>query len=340
MHVPFTGPGNAMLPNRLPRETASAAALALLLCACAPPEPSLDTVAQGVSSLVLAGPASADSSDPRWTAVRRVFGQEGEAEDGYFRVNLPRSDLRVRIGDVVLEPGFDLTTYFAFVPRAGGRVMAMGEVILRQDEAAAAVEEAHRRRVEVTALHNHLLGETPRIMYMHVMAEGLADTVAARLRAIVARTATPLARAGEEKATVGWAETDSVLGPHTEAEGRVAEYVFPRREDHAIHGVPVRSSGVLETASEVVFQRLGGGRTASTGELYLDPSEVQAVVGALAENGLLVTAVHNHMLDESPPMFWVHWYATGDGDSLARRVAAVLAHTNSARMPSRESKPE
>ena len=207
----------------------------------------------------------------------------------------------------------------------------MGEIILLQSEVPAALAEAHRQGVRVTAVHNHLLNETPRIMYMHVLAEGAAETVATKLRSVFATSATPLTPPTEEPSRVDWSAIDAVLGKHDEAEGSVAEYVFPRREALRVHGMPIKSSGTIETASEVVFQQLGGGRVANTGELYLLASEVEPVLRALDAHGLHVTAVHNHMLDDGPPHYWVHWYATGDGPTLARGVAAALAHTNSAK---------
>jgi hypothetical protein len=275
--------------------------------------------------------ARAGAQDPRWAAVRRVFALQGETEDGYFRLNFPRTDLHVEIGDVTLEPEFELTSYFGFAPVGRDSVFAMGEVILRQREVDGALREARRRGVSVTALHNHLVGEAPRIMYMHVMAEGRADSVAARLRAVLAATPTPLHPAKEEEATkADWSAVDAVLGKPEEAEGKTAEYVFPRRESHSVHGVPLRSSGVLETASEVVFQQIGGGRVACGGELYLRPREVEPVMDALEAAGLHVTALHNHMLDEQPTMDWMHWYGTGSAPALARGVAAALSRMNGA----------
>jgi hypothetical protein len=208
----------------------------------------------------------------------------------------------------------------------------MGEVILRQDEVNRALAEADRQGVRVTALHNHLIGEEPRIVYTHVMAEGAADSVAAKLRRVIATTATPLGRGGEEESapSVDWSAIDAVLGSHAEAEGRTAEYVFPRHEAHSVHGMALKSSGMLETASEVVFQQLGGGRVACGGELYVLPGEVQPVVHALEAAGLHVTALHNHMLEERPTMYWIHWFGTGEGPALARGVAAALSRMNGA----------
>jgi len=270
-------------------------------------------------------------ADARWATIGRVFGVQGEVEDGYYRINLPRTDLTVRIGDVTLAPGFELTSYIGFVPVGTGRVRAMGEVVVRDDEVPAALAEAHRQHVGVTALHNHLLGETPRMMYIHVMADGVADSLAGRLRAVFAKTGTPLGHeAAEQPAAGNWAAIDAILGKHAEAEGPVAEYVFPRHERLTIHGNAVRSTGAIESASEVVMQQLGGGRVACGGELFVLPAEVDPVVRTLDEHGLHVTAVHNHMMDESPRLYWIHWFATGDGPTLAGGVAAALGHMNSA----------
>jgi hypothetical protein len=265
----------------------------------------------------------------RWAGIREVFHQDGQAEDGYFRVNFPRSDVDVRMGGDRLSPDFDLTTYFAFVPVGTADVMAMGEIVLRDDEAASVADEARRQQVEVTALHNHLLGETPAIVHMHVRAEGRAAAVATRLRAVLAKSATPLSVGADERSSVDWSSIDAILGKHADANGTVASYEFSRREHIMLGATAVKSSGVLETGSEATFQRLASGKYASTGELYLLEKEVEPVVRAMSQNGLHLTALHTHMLDDSPAHYWAHWYVSGDGPTLARAVAAVLSLTNS-----------
>ena len=272
----------------------------------------------------------AAAQDPRWAAIRAVFHQ-GETEDGYFRINLPRSDLHVTIAGDALEPDFEFRSYIGFVPTGRSDVLAMGEIVLLQSEVPAVLAEAFRQGIQVTAVHNHLMNETPRIMYLHVMAEGAAQKVAAALHATFAKSSTPLSPPKDEPSRANWSAIDAVLGPHAEASGVVAEYGFARHEPLHVHGVSVKSSGLLETASEVVFQKLAGNRVANTGELYLLASEVAPVTRALEEHGLHVTALHTHMLDDGPPHYWVHWYATGDGATLARGVAAALTHTNGAR---------
>lgn len=277
----------------------------------------------------------ASNDDPRWEPIHRVFGQ-GEQQDRYYRVNFPRSDLHVSIEGDTLAPGFEFTSYIGFAPKGARNVMAMAEVIVLESEVPAVLAEARRQGLHVTAVHNHLLNEHPHIMYIHVTAEGTPAAVAAKFRAVFARTATPLEPAAEEPGRVDWSSIDAVLGAHAEAHGAVAEYVFPRREHLTMHGLALESSGTIETASEVVFQQLGGGRVANTGELYILPSEVEPVVSALDAHGLHVTALHNHMVGDQPRMYWVHWYATGDGPTLARGVASALAQMNSVKKSKRE----
>lgn len=312
--------------------------------------PPTEALAQVTSRPGAQPPASAGPQDPRWAAIRRVFGQDGKAAEGYFRIELPRSDLHVRIGDVTLETPFELTTYFGFAPVGEHDVLAMGEVIMVQEEVNGALLEARSQGVDVTALHNHLIGETPRIIYLHVMTQGPAEAVATRLHSVASKTRVPLqpaqgtaaARRSEgaqvpaggqrsHGAPPDWSAIDAILGPHAEAEGMTASYIFPRREPHSVHGVPVRSTDMIETASEVVFQQLPGGRMACGGELYLRPEEVQPVIDALEAAGLHVTALHNHMLDEQPHMYWLHWFGTGEGTTMARGVAAAISKTNSER---------
>jgi hypothetical protein len=269
------------------------------------------------------------TQDPRSTAIRRVFGQTGEQHDGYFRVNFPRTDLHVRIGSHVLDAGFELTSYMGFVPVGAGDVLTMGEFVLRDDEVAAVLDEARRQKIQTPAVHNHLIGETPRIVYVHVTVRGPAEVVATKLKAVFSKTATPMVVKQGRPPSVDWSAIDAILGKHAEGEGRLAEYVFSRRERLTEQGIGVKSTGMLETASEVVFQQLDGGRMACGGELFVLPSEIDAVARALGEHGLHATAIHNHMVAETPRLYWMHWYGTGDGAAMARGVAAALARMNS-----------
>ena len=273
--------------------------------------------------------AGADEAG-RWEELRKVFGQQGEADDNTFRVNFPRRDLTVRLGPHVLAPAFELTSYVAFAPTDPGHVLAMGEVVCRENEVPAVLEEARRQGISVPALHNHLINESPRIMYVHLMSTGEPVTLAHGFRAVVSRTAVPLNDQEEQKGDPGaWIAVNTVLGQPEEVGKTTAEYVFPRRERITEHGFRVPSTGALETASEVVFQRLNDGQTATGGELFVAPDEIMSVMQALSEGGIHVTAIHNHMVDETPRMYWLHWYAVGEPTELAQAIAGAIARTHS-----------
>ena len=306
----------------MPRSIVRIGALALTFSSTLPAR----TPAQGSKS---SAAAESKGADPRWGAIRKVFGQDGKIDDGYLQLTFPRNDLHVRVGNDALEPDFEFVAFFGFVPVGADKVMALGELILREEEVTPVLTEARTQGIHITALHNHLVGEAPRILFTHFNVEGSPEVVANKLHALIAKTGTPLGKAAEEPSKANWSAIDAILGPHEDASGNVVSYGFKRKDHLTVGGHAVKSSGAIETASEAKFQQLAGGRVASTGELYLKPSEVESVVTALNKNGLHVTALHMHMIGDTPAHFWVHWYNTGDGPTLARGVAEVLTKLNS-----------
>lgn len=285
--------------------------------------------------------STSEQRDPRWSAIARGLGREGKVDDGYYRVEFPRTDLSVRIGEHTLAPAFEMTSYFAFAPAGTGRVLCMGELVLRDSEVHTVMDEARRQGISIAALHNHLIGQSPPILYAHVMTIGDPASIAQKLHRMLERTSTPLgaAPAGGRGEPATWAAANAILGQPHEAGNETAEWEFPRHERITEDGIAVRSSGTLETASEVVFQRLTGGRVATTGEIFLAPSEVTAVSGTLEAGGIAVTAIHNHMVHETPKLYWLHWYATGDATSLARTIHSALERTNGASRSAGEKEP-
>ena len=82
-------------------------------------------------------------------------------------------------------------------------------------------------------------------------------------------------------------------------------------------------------ATALNFQPTGGGKAAITGDFVLLGSEVNPVIKALRQNGIQVTAVHSHMLQEEPRLFFMHFWATDDAVKLAKGLRAALDNTNS-----------
>jgi hypothetical protein len=127
-----------------------------------------------------------------------------------------------------------------------------------------------------------------------------------------------------EKEKPDWSAITSVLGKPAEMEGDIIEYGFQRRERLTMHGETLPSTDALETAPEVKFQMLQDGRAVTYGEMILTANEVAPVFHALADHGIEVTALHNHMTEEEPRLFFMHWWAVGKPEALARGVKAAI----------------
>lgn len=211
-----------------------------------------------------------------------------------------------------------------------GTIMLRGDTCMREDELPAVEAEIHRPGLDMTALHNHLIGETPKVMFLHLSGHGTAVELARKVKAVLARTATPMTRESEEmeKEKVDGSAITGVPGQPAETEGDIVEYGFQRGERLTMHGETLPSTDALETAPETKFQLLKDGRAITCGEMILTANEVAPVFHALAESGIEVDALHNHMTEEEPRLFFMHWWGVGKPDVLARGVKAALGRVN------------
>ncbi len=266
--------------------------------------------------------------------VDDALGKPGtEQPGGVWRVSLPRSDLKVTVDGVGIRPGFALGSWLAFHPH-GQELMVMGDLVLLETEVAPVMRRLAAGGIEVTALHNHLLRAQPATMYLHVAGHGGARRLAATLRAALQETATPL------QGATGPSGADQIEGIDTAAfaralgrEGRVAGGVYgvsvPRAE-------PVREGGMevptaMGSATVINLQAAGNGKGAITGDFVLTAEEVVPVQRALVEHGIEVTAIHTHMLNDQPRIFFMHFWGVDDPEKLGRGLRAALERTNSRR---------
>lgn len=277
---------------------------------------------------LFAAPADAQS----WREVQAAFGRTGTVTEGVLNIPLPRTDLEVRLEGEVLEPDVYAKGWIGFQPLDGGRMRMMGELPVLVEELQPVLAEMREQGVEVTAIHNHLIGTSPPIMFTHFRASGNGIELARSIRSVVERTAIPLEALGrEESPTRDWSEIEAILDAEGEASGKVVSFNFPRNERLSMMGTPMPSTDALETASELNFQDLGDGRAAAIGEYILVESEVVPVTRKLEEEGFNVTALHNHMLEETPRLLFLHFWKFGDPAELARAARAALDLTNTGR---------
>ena len=265
-----------------------------------------------------------------WKAVEGAIGRPGLSQPGdVYRFNFPRGDMHVTAAGVEIKPALALGGWVAMKAAHGG-VVAMGDLVLAEDELAPVISRLQSGGIEQTAIHHHILHESPRVYYVHVHAHGDAIKLAETIRAAVALTkAPPLSPIASVTGEFGidTAAVAKALGFTGRVNGGVYQVSVPRSESIREGDFVIPPSMGLGTA--INFQPTGGGKAAITGDFVLLGSEVNPVMHSLRESGIEVTALHNHLLSEEPRLFFMHFWANDDAVKLARSLRTALDKTNS-----------
>ncbi len=277
--------------------------------------------------------SSSLAADRDWADVGKALGKEGTMQPGgVYKISLPRTDLHVTLDGIPLKPAFALGSWLAFAPMGDGAV-AMGDLVLTQDEINPVITKMEENGIAITGLHNHLLRAKPATMYVHVMGHGDPVKLAQAIHQALVLSKTPLEAASGSsqppKMEIDAAAIDRILGTQGKASGGVLQYSIARKEKIEENGMAVPPS--MGTAIGINFQPTGGGKAAITGDFVLTAREVNPVAKTLREHGIEVTALHNHMLDEQPRLFFMHFWGNDDAQKLANGLRAALDQANVAR---------
>src|ERR1700720_4320280 len=288
-----------------------------------------------IVAIVAGSPSLAVAADDWQAQVGEALGKTGAtAAGGIYRVGLPRTDLKVTLDGVELRAGFALGSWLAF-EKMGDEGMVMGDLVLTMDEVAPVMTKLAAGGIEVTALHNHLLRNQPFTMYMHVFGHGDPVKLAAVLHTALTESKTPLSTAPTAAATaqppvdLDTAAIDQTLGAKGTNNGGVYQFSIPRAESIKDGGMDVPPP--MGSANAINFQPTGSGKAAITGDFVLIAKEVNPVLKALRDHGIEVTAIHNHMLDDQPHLYFMHFWANDDARKLAEGLKAALAQINIAK---------
>ena len=273
------------------------------------------------------------AADADWDAVAKAIGRSGtEMPGGVYRVGIGRSDLKVTVDDVQIKPSLALGSYMVF-KKMGKQAMVMGDLVLLQEEVNPVMKKLIEQGMEVTAIHNHVLRATPMVMYMHYQGHGDAGKLAAAVRSALEESKTPLEApakpASPPQIDLDTGAIEKALGAKGTNNGGVLAFNIRRAETIKAHGTEIPAS--MGMAIAINFQPTGNGRAAITGDFVLTGKEVNPVLRALRDNGIEVTALHSHMLDEQPRLFFMHFWANDDAVKLAKGLRAALDNTNSAK---------
>ena len=279
-----------------------------------------------LASLSLLCAARATAAETDWKKVDLVFGRTAALSGAVHRYGLPRSDLKVSLDGVQLKPGFALGGWVAFEPM-GDATMMMGDLVLTETEINPVMSKLLSEGVHVTALHNHLLRANPPTFYMHVAGTGDAEKLARMTRVALEESATPweMGAAPPAAATdlgIDMTKIDAAIGHKGKANGGVYQFGIPREDSIKMEGMAIPPA--MGTAIAINFQPTGDGKAAITGDFVALSNELNPLITALRDNGIEVTAMHNHMVGEEPRAFFVHFWANDDAIKLAHGLGAAL----------------
>ncbi len=283
---------------------------------------------------------SLSQTPPEWKPVENALGRRGKVQsDGVLKFSMPRRYLKVTVNPetdplgvsgkgIPIRPGLALGSWAAF-SKSGENSTVMGDLVLLESEVAPVMAKLQQGGIDIAALHNHLLHETPRVMYMHIAGHGDATKLARALHDALALTATPeeTPATATQKIDLDTDKIDTAVGRKGKDNGGIYQFSVPRAESIHESGMDIPAS--MGVATAINFQPTGNGHAAITGDFVLLGGEVNPVIAALREHGIQVTALHSHMLDEEPRLFFMHFWANDDAVKLAEGLRAALDKTSS-----------
>jgi len=263
-----------------------------------------------LATVIIAGPGLAGAVDPDWKAVEQALGKSGQLQTGdVFRIGMPRTDLTVTVKGVPVKAPFALGSYAAF-KQIGSQVMVMGDLVLLDQEVPPVMSGLFAGGLEVTAVHNHLNEMSPHVMYMHYEGHGDAVQLAKALRQALSASGTP-------------------FGASAPSAPATAPGLDPKQIEQALGRVGRDIGGGVFQVTVPRAEATADGKAAITGDFVVIDKEVNPVAQTLLQNGIDVTAIHNHGLMDMPRLFYMHFWATDDPAKLARGLKAALDKTNS-----------
>lgn len=266
-----------------------------------------------------------------WKPVGLALGRAGSMQPGdVYKAGFPRTDLHVKVGNIVVKPTLALGSWVAFKAVSDSDAVLMGDLVLTDAEVPQVMSKLQEGGIEQTAVHNHLLGESPRVVYTHIMGRGAPARLAAAVHAALALTGTPLTTMPAPATTpplgLDTSAIAKVLGSSGKVAGGVYQVGVPRLDTIQLDGMVVPPA--MGVATGINFQSTGPGRAATTGDFVLIASEVNPVIRALRDHGIVVTALHSHMFGETPRLFFMHFWANGDATKLTEGLRAALDRMN------------
>jgi len=278
--------------------------------------------------VALALDARAQEVPAEYQQVLTTLGKQGDYKANVLKVNIPRNDLSVTVANVKTPTPFGFGGWVAMTKGSGGMDVMMGDLVLTQDEVNPVMSALLDNGLEVTALHNHFFWDEPRMFYMHVHGHGKPADLAAKLKPAIdligKSTSRPAASPSPAATTtMDTAKIAQIVGTPGEQTGAVYKITIGRDDLKMTEmGAPINARMGLNTWAAFVGTNENA---AIAGDVAMIASEVSPVLKALRKNGIAVVAIHHHMTDTRPAVYFLHYWGTGTVDKLAAAFKAALA---------------
>lgn len=314
--------------NRAGMTLAASAAVMVLIAGCGSGSnsgPSTSTQESGSRSPLT-------TTDADWKPVADTLGRTGKLGDNNtaYRVNLPRNDLHITSYGVDIKPGLSLGGYAAFARYDNNLTLLMGDLVVTEQELPKVTDALQAHGIAQTALHKHLLDQTPPVWWTHIHGMGDATQLAQGLKAALDATAIAPPSpppAQQPPVDIDVAGVEQAMGRKGTQDGGLLKYSIPRKDTITEDG-RVLPAASFNLTTVINFQPVGGGRAAINGDFILTDPEVQKVIQALRAGNIQIVELHNHGLTEQPRLFYMHFWAVDDAVTLARALRPAMDATN------------
>jgi hypothetical protein len=264
--------------------------------------------------------------------IEKVMNMKGKVSGGEYKITVPQNDLSIMVDDFKIVPAMGLGTWIAFTPTKDGS-MIMGDIIITESDLKPVQQEVIRQGLSITAIHNHFVRNHPNIMYMHIGGSGRTEIMAQKAKAILdkvkeVRGGDPSKGTASNEAvrnTLDAKRLEEILGYKAEISKGVYKFTIGRPDVKLTeHGVPITT--FLGFNTWAAFQGTSE-KAAVAGDFAMLENEVAPVIKVLVENGIEVVAVHNHMVNEQPRIFFLHYWGIGNAEQLAKGLREALDQT-------------